>query len=163
MADREDRVFGAIQLVSADWPIVWYQFPAGRVPDRELQSCLAHLEALMNEAARGREKLFFITDISQMRDMPPAHQRHFTAEWLKRTEGLARMASVGSAHVTPSVLLRGILTAVFWISPPNTPSTFVATREEAMLRGIRLLEAEGARLPPRLVSYRDRRQVSRSI
>jgi hypothetical protein len=155
IGDREDRVFGTIRLVSADWPIIWYQFPAEKVRDRELQSCLAYLEALMSEAARVREKLFFITDISQMREMPPANQRHFTAEWLKRTEGLARTASVGAAHVTPSVLLRGILTAVFWLSPPATPSTFVATREEAMLRGIRLLETEGARLSDRLVAYRE--------
>jgi hypothetical protein len=162
VAEREERDFWGIRIASVDWPIVSTDFPERRVPDQALRSVLDHLESLMNEAAKGREKLFLITDLTRMREMPSASQRHLAAAWLKRTDALLRVATVGTAHVTPSPLLRGILTAVFWITAPPKPSTFVATLEEAMLRGIRMLEAEGARLPPRLTTYRESRGTGRA-
>jgi hypothetical protein len=162
VADREDRDFAGIRIVSVDWPIVRSAFPERRVPDGALRSVLDHLESLMSEAAKRREKLFLITDLTATQEMPSASQRHLAAQWLKRNEALLRVATVGTAHVTPSALLRGILTAVFWISAPPKPYTFVATLEEAMLRGIRLLETEGALLPPRLMRYRENRAADRA-
>jgi hypothetical protein len=62
---------------------------------------------------------------------------------------------VGGATVTPSPILRGIITAVYWLQPSPSPTFPVATRHEAMLKGIEMLEAGSVLLSPRLVEYRD--------
>jgi hypothetical protein len=81
-----------------------------------------------------------------MREITPASQRRFTADWLQRTATLQRTGSVGAAHVTPSAILRGLITAVFWFQKPPTETVFVATRDEAVRRGIEFFEKAG--LPP---------------
>jgi hypothetical protein len=156
------RDFGGIRVSGADWPIILVDFPEKGVHDETLRSVLGHLEAIMTEAVRSREKLFFVTDISRMRQLSPASQRQLTAAWMKRADALCRAAGVGGATVTPSPLLRGIITALYWLHPPPTPSFSVATRHDAMLKGIEMLQAAKVPLSPRLASYRDnmsKRQV----
>jgi hypothetical protein len=155
MVDRADRDFGTIRVATVDWPIILVEFPEEKVPDAALHSVLAYLESLLNEAARTRQKVFVITDLTRMREVTPASQRQYTGEWNKRTFALSKAAGVGGATVTPSSILRGIITAVFWLQPPATPSFAVSTKHEAMLKGIEMLEAEKILLPPRLVAYRD--------
>jgi hypothetical protein len=155
MVSRADCTFGEIRVSTTYWPILIVEFPEKRVADQDNRALLAHLEALMNDALRTSEKLFFITDLSSMREFAPALQRQTTGQWIKRTTPLARATSVGGAQVTPSAVLRGIITAVFWIHPPPTPAVCVATRAEAMMVGIARLEAEHFVLPPTLASYRD--------
>jgi hypothetical protein len=155
VASPSEHERGTIRVVTADWPIVVTEFPEKRVPDATLESALAELESVMKDAAAKRERLFSITDLTRMREMATASQRRVTADWMKRTANLSRVAFVGAAQVTPSAILRGIITAVFWFQPPPTPCVFVATMQEAMLKGMELLEAERVRLPARLVAYRD--------
>jgi hypothetical protein len=159
MVSRADCTFGEIRVLTGYWPILLVEFPEKRFADEDNRALLDHLEALMNDALRTGEKLFFITDLTLMREFAPALQRQYTGQWIKRTADLARATSVGGAQVTPSAVLRGIITAVFWIHPPPTPSVSVATRSEAMTIGIERLEAEHVVLPPRLASYRDSGQA----
>jgi hypothetical protein len=156
MIDRTVREFGAIRLATVDWPIVLIEFPEKRVTDADLRSVLEHFESLLKEAEKYQEKIFSITDLTMMRETTPASQRQFTGEWIKRTASLARAAALGSATVTPSALLRGIITALYWLQPPPTPVLTVATRHEAMLKGIEMLEREKMLLSPRLIAYRDK-------
>jgi hypothetical protein len=148
MIPRGLRTFGGIRTESSDWPIVVTTFPESRVSDADLQGMLNHLAELMRDADSRRERIFLITDITQMRQLTPASQRKLTAEWMKQTFALGKTASVGAAHVTPSALLRGIITAVSWIQPPPNPSVCVATLEEAITRGIAALTAAGQIVPP---------------
>jgi hypothetical protein len=147
--------FGAIRVETVDWPIVLIEFPERRVSDAELHATLDHVELLLGEAAKNREKIFVVTDLTVMREVTPANQRKFTAEWMKRTADLSRAGGVGTATVTPSALVRGIITALHWLQPSPTQSFAVATRHDAMLKGIELLEAGGVLLSPRLIAYRD--------
>jgi hypothetical protein len=156
MVTRIDPRPATIRVTNADWPIVLVEFPEKRVPDEELVSALDQIESFLKQAKRSREMLFFITDLTLMRETTPANQRKVTAEWLKRTGPLARAASVGGATVTPSAILRGIITALYWLHPSPTPSFSVATRHEAMLKGIEMLEDAKALLSPRLIAYRDK-------
>ncbi len=147
--------FGSIRVTTVDWPIILIEFPENRVADEALLASLAYLESLWHEAARRREKLFMITDLTRMREVTPASQRRIAAHWMKRNIPLGSIASVGGATVTPSPILQGIITAVYWLQPPAKPMWTAATRREAILKGIQMLEAEGVSLPPRLVAYRD--------
>jgi hypothetical protein len=163
MVSRADCTFGAIRVMTSYWPILIVEFPEKRFADEDNRGLLDHLEALMNDALRTSEKLFFITDLTLMREFAPALQRQTTGQWIKRTTDLARKTSVGGAQVTPSAVLRGIITAVFWIHPPPTPAVCVATRSDAMIVGIERLEAEHVLLPPKLASYRDEAGAARSV
>jgi hypothetical protein len=117
----------------------------------------------MRDAVKTRQRVFILTDISSMRELAPASQRRYTAEWMKRVQPLSSVSAVGGATVTPSSILSGILTAIYWIQPPIGTMVTAATRHEAMLKGIELLEQQGVLLTPRLVAYRDGRKLSRAI
>jgi hypothetical protein len=151
MIARGLRTFGGIRTESSDWPIVVTTFPEGRVADEDLREMLHHLEELMRDAESRRERIFLITDITPMRQLTPASQRKLTADWMKHTFSLGKVASVGAAHVTPSAILRGIITAVSWVQPPPNPSVCVPTLEEAYARGIATLTAAGQLIPPRVL------------
>jgi hypothetical protein len=153
---RADREFGGIRVVVADWPVVVTEFPEKAVPDDALRSVFAQLESLMTDAQRDGEKVFIITDISRMRQITPASQRRLAADWLKRVGPLTLVASAGGATVTPSTLLRGVITALFWLQPSPTPFFCVATRHDAMVKGIEMLQAAKVLLSPRLIAYRDK-------
>jgi hypothetical protein len=155
MISRADCKFAGIGVLTGYWPILIVEFPEHRFGDEDNRALLEHLEALMNDAVRTGEKLYFITDLTLMREFAPARQRQYTGQWIKRTTPLAQASSVGGAQVTPSAVLRGIITAIFWVQPPPTPAVCVATRSEAMRVGIERLEAAHVVLPPRLASYRD--------
>jgi hypothetical protein len=42
MIDHTVREFGAIRLVTTDWPIVLIEFPEKRIVDADLRSVLGH-------------------------------------------------------------------------------------------------------------------------
>jgi hypothetical protein len=162
-AQRADQDFGGIRISCADWPIVLIEFPEKRVPDACLHAALEHLESSMRDATKTHELLYTIADITSIRELTPATQRKYTAEWMKRNEPLVKVSSVGGATVTPSSVLRGIITAVYWVQPPIQTMYTVATRQEAMLKGIELLQRQGQLLPPRLIAYRDRHGRARAV
>jgi len=108
----------------------------------------------MREAMDTHEKIFTITDLTPIVEIPPASQRKLTGEWMKRTAHLTVASVVANAHVTPSALLRGLITAVFWLHPPTTPAVFVATRAEAIAHGLQMLEAAHELAPLRVAELR---------
>jgi hypothetical protein len=130
--------------------------PEHRLQDPDVQSAVMHLEQLMLECQRDKEKCVQVTDASAMTQLPPASQRKITGEWLKKTVSLQRDVSLGGANVTPSAIIRGIITAIHWFHKPETPVVFVSTRDEAMLQAIRWLEQARVTLPPRVRELRDK-------
>jgi hypothetical protein len=159
MGVRDTREFEGVRVDTSDWPIVLVDFPAEKMADATLHAVLDCLEAIMRDAERANEKIFVINDLTHIRLVPPASQRKFTGEWIERTASLSKATSVGAAQVTPSAILRGIITAVFWFHPSPSPSFFVATREEAFARAVHSLREAGAELPARL---RGQRQAASS-
>ena len=155
MVPRSTREFDGVRMETVDWPLVLMEFPEQRVPDAALHALLNHLESVEREAARAREKGFFISDLTRIREIAPASQRKYVGEWIGRTSALHRAAGVGGANVAPSPILRGVITAIFWIKPSPNPTLFVATRNEAIFRGIEMLEAAGEPISPRLEEMRE--------
>jgi hypothetical protein len=147
MVEVSIRDFDGIQVDESNWPIIVTVFPAGKLEDATLLGVLRHLEHLMREADTRKEKLFFITDLTRMKEIPNATQRRATGEWIQRTFDLQRAASLGAAQVTPSAILRGIITAVFWFQKTPTPSYFVASRDEAIRKGFDVFAEAGVPLP----------------
>jgi hypothetical protein len=161
-APRPDSDVGGIRIVTVYWPIVVIEFPEKSVPDTTLQAALGQLESLLKEAVGRSEKLFTITELTRVREFPPASQRKYTAEWTKRVAHLLAVSAVGGAYITPSAILRGIITAVFWVHPTPRPKYFVGNRQEAILKGIDLLEASKVPLAAHLARYREEQKTRRA-
>ncbi len=62
-----------------------------------------------------------------------ATQRRRIAEFKKRMVGHDRRYVAGFASVSPNTLVRGLMTAVYWVQPPVYPHLFVPTREVGLL------------------------------
>jgi serine/threonine protein kinase len=144
------RDFGGLRIDASDWPVVLMEFPEQRVADSALHDGLEHIERLLDYAKETGTKIYNVNDLTRMKELAPAGQRKYAAEWTRRTISLQKAASLGGANVTPSSLLRGLITAINWFGHPPMPSIFVATRKEAYLEAVKALEAANIRLPPDL-------------
>jgi hypothetical protein len=148
------RDFSGIRVDTTDWPILLMVMPGHRVRDEDVRSALAYIEELMLECKKCREKCVQVTDASGMTTLPPASQRKITGEWIKATIQLQREVSLGGANVTPSAIIRGMITAIHWFHKPETPVVFVATRAAGVLQALRWFEEAKVPLPPRLRAIR---------
>jgi hypothetical protein len=149
MIGRGVQRFGGITIDCAQWPIIVWEMPAQRVEDKATEDALACLEQIWRSTPAG-VKSFTLTDLSVMNEAAPASQRKYAAEFQKRNRELQVRASVGGAIVATSTLVRGVLTAVFWLQRSALDTHVVASREEALAYGIGLLTSAGQAVPPEL-------------
>jgi hypothetical protein len=154
MVARVVREFGGIRVDTTDWPVFVFELPVFALADSDIVLAFAYIEQIWRECQRNREKCSLITDASRPQALPPASQRKIAGDWAKGTAELQKIVSVGGACVTPSSIIRGIITAILWIYKPETPVAFFATRDEAMLQAIQWLDEAGVKLPPRLRELR---------
>jgi hypothetical protein len=154
MVARIVREFGGIRVDTTDWPMFVFELPEFRLVDSDINLAFAHIEQIWRECQKDHEKCCLIMDAARTQALPPASQRKLAADWAKSTAGLQKVVSVGGACVTPSSIIRGIITAILWIYKPETPVAFFATRDEAKLQAIEWLDEAGVRLPPRLRELR---------
>ena len=106
-------------------PIIWVQF-AGPVSEREFD---IYLETMTRYVSREAPSLFLYDALKS--EVPTATQRQKQAAWLERYEGALRRNSKGTAFVIGNPLIRGALTAIFWIRPTPVPYIVASTRAEA--------------------------------
>jgi hypothetical protein len=155
MVERLVREFGGIRIDTREWPIIIWESPERRLPDAAPAEALDYLVELMRATPPG-VKTFSLTDLSRVKEAPPASQRKYAANHMERTRALQRRVCAGSAIVVTSAIVRGVITAVFWLKPPPVISKMVASREEGLRFGIDLLAAAAPPLPQNLRELRDR-------
>jgi len=144
------RAFQGLRVLTNDWPVIVIDFPETRVPDAALEACLSCVEELLKEASDRKERTYTITDLTRMVEFPPASQRSYAADWMARSIELQKAASLGGATVTRSTMLRAVINAVHWISPPAMPSIFVATRRDALAAAVKAFDAARVQVRPEL-------------
>lgn len=154
MAERGVRQFGGIAIDCTQWPIIVWESPALRVDDRATEEALGWLEELWRSTPAG-VKSFTLTDLSAMKEAAPASQRKYAAEFQKRNRDLQVRASVGGAIVATSTLVRGVLTAVFWLQRSALETVVFGSREEALVYGVGLLAGAGQKVPAQLRHLQD--------
>lgn len=109
-------------------PVYVMRFPAE--PD---DATLAQLcEVRERWAQRARFPCAWVADMSPLRTMPPAKQRRVFADHLKRFEPHDMAWNRGSAIVVPNAVIKGALTAVFWMAPPKFPNQAFANFDDAL-------------------------------
>jgi len=108
-------------------PIYIWRFPA-TVTDEEVIAAMAARESWAKFA---RHPCAWVVDLRELLRVPP-HQRKLFAEHLKRFEPHDANYNCGSAIVLSNAWLRGIVTAIFAVSPPKFPNRTFASIEEGL-------------------------------
>jgi hypothetical protein len=126
------------------------EFPAHRFTDAALDASLQFIEELLRGARDAGEMTFQVTDLSRVHKLPPESQRKCATAWVKRTWALHEAASLGGVAVTPSAIIRGLVTLVNWWHESRRPTSFVATRQEAFAMAIKAFDEGQVRLRPDL-------------
>ena len=155
MVPRIARQFGTIRVDTSNWPILLMDSGAYVASDAELGGALDCVTQVYRACRAAGEKCAHITDISRATNIPPATQRRMAGEWVKRNRELMAATCVGGGAVTPSAIIRGIVTAIYWIQTPPTPQVIVATLDEAMGASFKYLEDAKVTLPPEVQKLRD--------
>lgn len=109
-----------------DMPLYRWVFPEGAT-DEELDACLRAREVWGEKA---HYFVAWVIDLSAITSAP-AKQRKMFGEHLKRFELHNIRWNTGSAVIVPNAFLRGLVTAVFWFSPPKFPTKLFSDRVEA--------------------------------
>lgn len=113
-------------VLHQNMPIYEWSFPPN-VTDDEIR---AFAEARERWAERAQYPVAWVVDLSHI-TKATATQRRMFADHLKRFEPHDVLWNGGSALVVPSGWIRGLVTAVFWLSPPKFPNQAFGTRAEA--------------------------------
>ena len=79
-----------------------------------------------------------------------ARQRAMQIEWSRQTDALFREVSLGIVFVVASAVVRGILTALFWIRRVPVPHAIVQDLDEAVSWAIARCRETGEAVPARL-------------
>lgn len=119
----------SIVLDSSLFPLVCTVFGETPMTDDDVRGYCRELDTL----AEKRGRFFQLIDTSRQKTSASAVQRRIFSDWIAdpRARRLAedRMAD---AIVITSALVRGAVTAVFWIRPPVAPTKIFATPREAL-------------------------------
>jgi len=107
-------------------PIYRTTFPA-TTTDAELSAFCARLHEWGRKV---RYPIAWVVDISRVREVP-ATQRKIFARHLEDFESFERRWNRGSALVVPNALVRGVVTAIFWLKKPVYPCELFAEPREA--------------------------------
>jgi hypothetical protein len=108
-------------------PIYEWTFP----PEASDEELMGFVEAREDWATRAHYPVAWVVELSNL-TRANAKQRRMFAEHLKRFEGHDMLWNGGSALIVPSAWVRGLVTAVFWISPPKFPHQAFAQRTDAL-------------------------------
>ena len=99
----------------------------GDYSDDELTTYLATLDRII--ARPGPKVVLF--DLLHA-TVSPAIQRKRQAEWICANEDVLRRDFAAGAIVLDNALMRGAVTAIFWVSPLPLPTEITSTVEEAL-------------------------------
>ncbi len=119
---------GGIATDLAHWPIVIMTAPARALSDLEFKAYLAWVEKYVT--CHG-ETYAIVNDV-RYAPAPSAAQRRLVAEQMERLKLVTKRHCAGNAMVFQSQLMRGIMTAIFWMAQPDYPTKVFATVDQAI-------------------------------
>lgn len=114
--------------------IVWV-FPPSKPTEEQLDRVLADLSV---ELRRGSPYVLLF-DLTRA-EMPNAMQRQKLTAHIRDNAPRIKRWIRGVGVVLASPVVRGVVTAIFWVAPPEAPYRFFATRVEAADWASSLLE-----------------------
>jgi len=100
------------------WPIVIMRPPPQPMRDEDF---LAYLTWMERHVTTRRIPYAVVNDARQA-PPPSAHQRQMVSAQMARLDAYTREYCAGFAFVFDSALMRGIMTAIFWVNKPGYPT-----------------------------------------
>ena len=119
----------SIELEDQLFPLVVTTFGETPMTDDDVRGYCRDLDAL----AERRGRFVHLIDTTRQKTSASPVQRRIFADWLSdpRAQRLAA-TRIGDAVVITNALVRGAVTAVFWIRPPVAPTKIFATPRESI-------------------------------
>ncbi len=142
-------------LDTSRWPLVVVNVARRPVTDAELDAFMEAQRAML----RRRERYVEIADTTHVHMFPPS-QRKKMAEFLRETNPAADQLCAGLSLVVGNAVVRGGMTAIFWIFQPTYPVKAVATFAEAADFLRHAAASAGLALPPSARDYLARGPVA---
>ncbi len=124
------------------FPLVIIEFASSYSDDDLMVGCAENATLL-----RRGEPFVTIRDLRSLQMVPSSAQRRYFATWEREHRELIQRNCLGIANVSESRILRGVMTAIGWLTPPPTPEVMVPTIESALRWGGELFGAEGLPIP----------------
>jgi len=90
-----------------------------------------HFRAMEAWAANNTEPVGFLVTLAAVLEMSAAQRRRF-ADFQVRMQEHDRRLTVGVALCAPNAIVRGFVTAVYWLKSPVYPHRFVQSRAEGL-------------------------------
>jgi hypothetical protein len=100
------------------WPLVYIRFPSGRLSDHGLETYLTRFNGYL----RRDGQFVSISDCRGLGIAPNANLRKRITDWLAEDDQVnLGPKNAGHALLFGNTVIRGALTAVFWIASPPAP------------------------------------------
>jgi len=122
------------------WPLVMVSFPPGKITNRAFETYLNNLEALFLTETQ----YVTVTDSTLLQTSINAEQWAMLDRWIAKNASLIASLSLGNAIVVNSSLIRGVLTALYWVKKPPNPHKVVSSVQAGIAWGITQLLNQGA-------------------
>ncbi|PRQ04976.1 hypothetical protein [Enhygromyxa salina] len=110
--------------------------------DENLREYLAGQTAMWARMQRNGGRCISVVDCSISTKIT-AVQRRIYADWINASGDLLDGCLVGAAFIMPSIVVRGALTAVFWVARLSAPHTVHSTLEGGLNWALDLARREG--------------------
>lgn len=110
--------------------------------DEELRARLDDYKTRLLESQSKHMRDITILEFTTSNEYSP-QQRRIQSEWNRECETLLREVELSMIFVTSSLLMRGVITAVFWVAPPPFPHEVCDDVHEALARAFEVCEHEG--------------------
>jgi hypothetical protein len=132
-----------------DWDPIRFSFQIGPVDDEGLRAYFQGVEdQLLRDRAEGRR---YVLVFDPRHGSPPSiQQRMVQARFIDRMRPVIAEVNIGNVLHTPSPVLRGMLSALFWVASSPSPQVSLGKMPDAVDWAIRQAEAAGLEVPERL-------------
>jgi hypothetical protein len=122
------------------------QFQVDQVDAKSLREHLDRQTAMIDDAiARGHRSYLIIAAQGDHRPSPEV--RKLQAEWMEQHREAIATTSIGISFVIDSPLVRGALTAIFWVTGSPVPYKVHSSLAEALAHGVAVCQQHGVALP----------------
>ncbi|MBK7773184.1 MAG: hypothetical protein IPI43_03455 [Sandaracinaceae bacterium] len=125
------------------WPLVIFTVREG-MKASDYFAVFARYEA---EVFTRHERYVSITNLSMLDGVPGAQDRKAMAEWMGKHADYVGRWALGNSTVIRSAVVRGALTALYWVQKPPTPQTAHGTLWESIEWGLSTLDQAGIARP----------------
>lgn len=117
--------------------------------DERLREFLDSQTRMHQRLQRLGKQYIAVMECSMAARLTPVQRRMYT-DWLQENDQALKDCLLGAAFVMPNALVRGALTAIFWVVKLSAPHTVHRTLDSALDWSLARAHACDARISPRL-------------